>query len=452
MRRHLGGFWLVCLLCCGQEQPDAEGHLLLHVSTDAPLPAAPGDPPAPGALFDRLRIQVYGVGHTEPCSGCSREVAADRGALAPASFALLGSGRSATVRLQLYRSGGTLSGEPRPRSTIERVVRVPPVPNSASQSRHVVLATEAVGAPSGTLDAPGKTLPGSLGSSPVGSWAPAARQGCAETPGADEACIVGGAQWLGNPRLDLTGYPEIDGSLERLAQVPPFLLDRSEVTVEQFRASGLSISLYPGALSDNPREKGTGIVGCTYTTDSSETDGLPVNCISWSLAQKYCESLGRRLPTEAEFERAASALGESAFVWGEDLPHCEDAVFARLPSEPCGTLGTGPLPPGSGARDRLETATGTVVDLAGNLSEWSLDLWNREDEACWQPPLLMAPVCETPSAQDGPARPFRGGHFDSVGPLLQASARSWVANEEFAVDRHIGFRCARSATPVALEP
>jgi formylglycine-generating enzyme required for sulfatase activity len=249
---------------------------------------------------------------------------------------------------------------------------------------------------------------------------------------------------MGNPRLDLGATPELDGAREHLIVRSPVWLDAREVSVADFRASGLAVSLSPGGPSDNPHEAGTGIEHCTYTSAAGPNDSHPVNCISWSLAKKFCESRDGRLPTEAELEAAGSALGRSAYVWGADAPECGDAVFDRAdPTDACATDGTGPLPSGSGVRDRLALPTGEVVDLAGNVREWALDRWNREDEPCWSAPILEDPRCEMPSVVDGDARATRGGHFDDVPALLQASVRSWLANEEQAVSALIGVRCAR---------
>lgn len=433
---------------CGPDALEPVGHVVVSITTDAPLPAPAGAPaPELSPLFDRLRIELFPSAAGQPCAGCTREVAVDHELLNSASFSVTAEHGLGDLRLRvrLYRSGGTASGEPRAASTIETVARLPALPSEGGIEQHVVLRTDDVGAPRGTLDEPVELARGAAPVGLVGSFWGAARASCAGAPPDGAVCVPGGAFWMGNPRLDLAANPEIDGALEHLVVLSPFWLDAEEVSVQRFRESELAISLVPGGPSDNPHEAGTGIASCTYTSGSGPNDALPVNCISWSLANAYCEKLGRRLPTEAELEYAGSALGRSAYVWGAEAPKCGDAVFD------CSGAQSGPAAPGSGARDRLRVSAGEpeIVDLAGNVRELTIDFWNRQDEPCWSARVLHDPRCETPSPGDGLARSTRGGHFDDLPALLQASVRSWLANETQAVSALIGFRCAENADPAA---
>ncbi|HHH27414.1 MAG TPA: hypothetical protein ENK57_03560, partial [Polyangiaceae bacterium] len=141
---------------------------------------------------------------------------------------------------------------------------------------------------------------------------------------------------MGDPRLDFSAAFDLDGSLERLVIIDPFYLQRTEVPVGAFRQSGLAESLVPGGPSDNPHTPTASFPQCTYTDEPGPFEDHPTVCLSWSKAQAYCESIGRRLPTEAELEYAGTALGTSTYVWGEDMPRCEDAVFAReTDTSPC---------------------------------------------------------------------------------------------------------------------
>jgi formylglycine-generating enzyme len=440
------------LHACGERELEPEGHVLVSVTTDAVLPAPPGAMPASGApLFDRLRIELFAPGESAPCAGCTREIAADTDSLDTASFTV-GShaGRQGVrVRLRLYRSGGTASGDPRTASTIETVAVLPRIPDEGAIERQIVLRTDDVARPRGSLQAPIEAEPGRAPRGLVGSFWGARSAGCAGQAGSGELCVPGGAFWMGNPRLDLGAIPELDGAAEHLVVLSPFWLDAAELSVARFRASGLAIPALDGT-SDNPHEAGGKIPHCTYTSAASENDEHPVNCVSWHQAAAFCESAGKRLPTEAELEYVGSALGHFPYVWGTDPPACGDAVFERgQPSDACGQTGTGPMTAGSASRDRLALGSSDLVDLAGNVREWTLDLWNRDHEPCWTEPLLENPSCQSPSPSNGPARSTRGGDFDSPGVLLQASVRAWLANETHAVSALIGFRCARDADPAA---
>ncbi len=87
----------------------------------------------------------------------------------------------------------------------------------------------------------------------------------------------------------------------------------------------------------------------------------PVNGVSWDDAVAYCRWKGKRLPREAEFERAVRGDDGRRFPWGNEPPTHERTVFGGRPStEPVGTHPTGRGPYGHD-------------DLAGNVWEWMLD-------------------------------------------------------------------------------
>lgn len=434
-----GAFALLLLTACGEPALPPEGQLVVYFDTDAPVP---GSPQAP--LFDRLRIEVFPEGASEPCVGCTRELAIDIAifAEARASIGIVPEpGDHALVRARLYRHGGAASGEPRPRSTLETVARLPTVGAEGIVEATVRLSTASLGVPQGSLEAPLDAAPGRPAGDWVGSYDGAAIRDCGAAPEPGQACVPGGAFFMGDPVFELSAVPDMGGQAERLVIVSPFYLDTTEVTVAAFRASGLA-RLAPGGKSDNPHEAETGIPGCVYTSAPSDADPLPVNCISWDLAAEYCASLDKRLPSEAELELAMSGLGRSRFVWGDAPPGCLDAIYGR--TGPCVAFGSGTTPAGIAERDRLELSTGIVLDLAGNLHEWAADRWNRDAEACWQPLIVVDPICDLSSPSDGDGRSIRGGAFNSDAIGTAAALRYRLFNETQAVAADLGFRCART--------
>jgi len=437
MRSATFGLLLLALGCTDELPP--EGQILLYVNTDAPLP------PGETALFDRLRIDIFPPGATETCVGCSREFGIDAPTIdegrASVGIAPPFGVQGYRARARLYRSGGTSSGEPRLASTIESVVALPATEPEGIIEVTVMLRTDDVARQLGTLDDPIEPQFGPPRTGIVGTWPGARRVDCPAPPRDDEVCVPGGAFWMGDPRLDLSAAFDLDGELERLVVLSPFYLDREEVDVAAFRASGLAEYLVPGAPSDDPHEAGQNIPFCTFTSLPGSFEAHPVNCVTWHRSQLFCEQAGKLLPTEAQLERVLSGLGRTPFVWGTDQPRCEDAVFER--DEECSHLGTGPAPSGTGLRDRLSLAGGEIVDLAGNVLEWAADSWNRQEEPCWGTGVFFDPRCDLVSPSDGAARSFRGDDWQSS--IEPAAVRSYQAFEMNAVSARLGFRCARPA-------
>jgi sulfatase modifying factor 1 len=162
---------------------------------------------------------------------------------------------------------------------------------------------------------------------------------------------------------------------------------------------------------------------------------FPVSRVNWHDAESYCAFVGARLPTEAEFERAARGAPGRRYPWGDlfnahasnhgrfgwDITDDSDG-FAEL--APVGSFPSGVTPEG-------------VYDLAGNVSEWVLDRY--------------APTYEAAGARDprGPGvgasslRVVRGGSYAHAAFRLRGAARGFAEPTERRSS--LGFRCARSA-------
>jgi len=90
-------------------------------------------------------------------------------------------------------------------------------------------------------------------------------------------------------------------------------------------------------------------------------------------------------------------------------------------------------------RDVVRLSAGTIVDLAGNLNEWTRDAWEADGGSCWSPSILQDPVCDSSSVMSA----TRGASFTDAAVALHAGWRS--PYDRKTAEIQTGFRCARAA-------
>jgi len=199
-----------------------------------------------------------------------------------------------------------------------------------------------------------------------------------------------------------------------------YWLDRTEVTNAAYRrcvaAGACQAPSYTAATAWNAR------------------DDQPVTLVSWYDADTYCRWVGGRLPTEAEWERAARGWSRRTYPWGNvfNPKICNHGRFAANPlSDKDGYRELAPV----GAFVAGRTTEG-VYDLAGNVEEWVAD-W-------YAPGYVEADTQDPTGPAAGDAKVIRGGSFKSGRAWLRGAARGKDLPATRRVDR--GFRCA--ADPV----
>jgi formylglycine-generating enzyme required for sulfatase activity len=218
--------------------------------------------------------------------------------------------------------------------------------------------------------------------------------------------------------------PARDNPLHEV-ELPEYMIDKFETTNSRYRACVLAGSCrppYPDCLA----YQGLPI---DYLSEP-ELDNYPVVCVAWHDADTFCRWAGRRLPTEAEWEKAARGGCElrgdpsvceveqdaPTFVWGDDLD-----LSLIMPSEPTGCyppvaeclvnidnpMTYSPGPVGSFPSD---VSVYGVVDLAGNVSEWVADYYDSSAySACPSP--CVDPIGSPPPAGAEVSRVHRGSNF-----------------------------------------
>ncbi len=195
-----------------------------------------------------------------------------------------------------------------------------------------------------------------------------------------------------------------------------FMIDRSEVTNYQYQqfieATGHRRAAPPAR----------------YARNLGRMSGVnqPVVYVSWDDADAYCRWKGKRLPTEAEWEKAMRGTDGRLFPWGNDQdPLASNQGLSKDGFEvtaPVGTLKKDVSPYG-------------VADGAGNVMEWVAD-WYAED--AYRIPNLRNPK----GPEFGTFKVLRGGGYTSRGSDIRITSRSKMVSD--FRDETIGFRCALS--------
>lgn len=212
-----------------------------------------------------------------------------------------------------------------------------------------------------------------------------------------------------------------------------FAVDVRELTNAQYAACVADATT--GGPRCPPRPVGPGEVGDAVVADAAE---LAAARLPWAAAKAACAYYGKRLCTEAEWERAARGADERAFPWGDaPSPSCERAVM----SDGAGGRGCGLGHQAAPGTRPLGASPHGLLDASGNVAEWVADHYHPDAyEQRAADDVTFDPVMSEPHLTYPLARVLRGGGWrDTAAPNLRATARR--PQLVSAVDDAAGVRC-----------
>lgn len=201
-----------------------------------------------------------------------------------------------------------------------------------------------------------------------------------------------------------------------------FWIDQYEITNEMY-----AICINKGICSP-PSENSSRLREDYFVND--EFSDFPVINVSWANASTYCNWAGRRLPTEAEWEKAARGVDGRTYPWGERID-CQMANF----------LVGGSLCLGDTMRVRsfqIGISPYGAYDMAGNVSEWVHDWY----DAAY---FMDSPVTNPVGPQTGTYRVVKGGSAASFYTGVRVTSRFPTLPQ--VTSNFLGFRCAMDASP-----
>src|SRR5579859_4991700 len=317
----------------------------------------------------------------------------------------------------IYGPHGGGPARPSPQSSATAPVAVALATSTAAPSQTSAPTSGAASPLAPSATAPATPTQHAATASPAASATPLA--GAVRVSGADhmaQVYVPAGQFTMGNDQ----GKP--DQRPAHVINLSAYWMDRTDVTNAMYAAC-----VAAGACS--PPQQARSISRPSYF-GNADFAGFPVLFVSWTQAQTYCAWAGRRLPTEAEWEKAARGTDQRLYPWGNAAPDPQRLNFG--PSGLGDTVAVGQYPTGASPYGAL--------DMAGNAWQWVADFYD--------PNYYAASPADNPTGPaktgcpQGDCRVLRGGAWDSRDDQVTTTTRLFYGPND--TRDAFTIRCAQS--------
>jgi len=264
----------------------------------------------------------------------------------------------------------------------------------------------------------------------VREWTPAGKKLAAEraqSPSHDEMVLIPAGQFLmgSDKKVDRNAY--LAELPQRKIYLDAYEIDKFEVTTVQFLKFVLAKDLPP-------------LIDWQYDGGNFQETMVnhPVMHVSWDDADAYCRWAGKRLPTEAEWEKAARGDDGRIYPWGNQMAGLSRSNYGRTGLS--GPVRDRPerllLYPPIISVDKYDNGVSPygLFQMSGNVAEWVADWYDPKYYA-------SAPDRNPKGPENGTQRSFRGGGWIDSTPSVRAAQRN--GTDPSTKMNWMGFRCAR---------